>query len=137
MSTKLEAVEALKILVSFINKDQLEVLREAMRGEERQFFFDLLCNLAERIVLMPETYEQDGKGYEAIAYLHYFAGGCDWYITEKDCDPDGEGQRQAYGQADLGYGPELGYISIAELLENKVEIDLYYAPKTLAAINAR
>jgi hypothetical protein len=48
----------------------------------------------------------------------YFTGGCDWWIVEKDSDPDHAGQAQAFGIADLGMGAELGYISIPELLEN-------------------
>jgi hypothetical protein len=33
--------------------------------------------------------------------------------------------------ADLGYGAELGYISIEELIKNSVEIDLHWKPITL------
>ena len=83
---------------------------------------------------MPQTYEQDGMGEQAIAHLHYFTSGCDWYITERDSDPDGEGQIQAFGSANLGYGPELGYISIKELLENGAELDLYFTPCTLSSL---
>ena len=36
---------------------------------------------------------------------------------------------QAFGYADIGYGPEAGYISIEELLENDVELDLYWTPR--------
>lgn len=76
-----------------------------------------------------KTYEQEGKGDRAIIYLHYFIGNCNWYITEKD---SAENQLQAFGLADLGYGPEYGYISIKELLENGAELDLYYKPRTVA-----
>ena len=41
-------------------------------------------------------------------------------------------QLQAFGLADLGYGPEYGYISIEELLENGVELDFHYRPRTVA-----
>lgn len=45
---------------------------------------------------------------------------------------------EVVGQADLGYGePELGYISITELLDNGVELDLYFTPSTLGQINAK
>lgn len=137
MSTKLEAAAAIQFLKSFVNKSQLWVLADNTRGEEGQFFIDKLCEMADRISAMPETYGQDGRGDQAIAYLHYFVGGCDWYITERDVDSDGEGQVQAFGQADLGYELELGYISITELLENNVEIDLYFAPATLAEVNRK
>ena len=133
--TKTDALAALKDLRGFIGPDQLHILGEVMRGEEKQFFFDLLGSLAERVKTMPKTYEQDGKGGQARAFLHYFKGSGDWYITGKDCDLDGEGQVQAFGQADLGFGPELGYISITELIENNVELDFYYTPKTLNELN--
>jgi len=58
----------------------------------------------------------------------------DWYITEKDM---GDEQIQAFGLADLGMGfPELGYISIEELVENGVELDLHWTPKTLAEVKS-
>lgn len=63
---------------------------------------------------MDKTYEQDGKGEESIAYLHYFRGSADWYILEKDSEPE---QFQAFGWADLGGGGELGYISIIDLVQ--------------------
>ena len=40
----------------------------------------------------------------------------------------------AFGIADLGMEPELGYISIPELLEVGAELDLYHTPKTVAEI---
>ena len=70
----------------------------------------------------------------ALAHLHYFIGGCDWWIVEKDSDPDHAGQVQAFGIADLGMGAELGYISIPELLENGAETDLYFKAKTIGDI---
>jgi hypothetical protein len=88
---------------------------------------------------MPKSYETDGQGDKAIAHLHYFAGGSDFYITEKD---KGDGrdevpgqQHQAFGLSDVfGDGGELGYVSIAELIQHKVELDLYWTPRTLAEI---
>lgn len=106
-------------------------------GEEAAFFVDMIFALAARIVKMPKTYEQDGKGEEAIAYLHYFAGGsASWWITERDVSSQpGEMDRQAFGLADLFRdGGELGYISIAELLENEAELDLYFEPKPLREV---
>jgi hypothetical protein len=32
--------------------------------------------------------------------------------------------------------PELGYISIEELVANGIELDLYWTPKTLAEVKA-
>lgn len=138
MTTKLEAVRALKSINQFIGRTQMLCFGDLMRGEEKEFFFDKACELAERIATMPKTYEQDGKGRQAVAYLHYFTSGCDWWITEKDMEtPDAPGQHQAFGLADFGYGGELGYISIVELLANGAELDLYFQPTTLAKLNEK
>jgi len=135
MSTKTEATQAIGTLRQFIGKSQLSAIGDACQSEEKQYFFDKLVEMAGIINAMPKTYEQDGKGDQAIAYLHYFRGGMDWYITERDMETaDGPGQHQAFGLADLGDGGELGYISIVELLANGIELDLHFAPKTLAQI---
>jgi hypothetical protein len=133
-STKPEAASAARTLRHFIGTAQLLVISHACRGEEKQFFFHKLAELAHVTTTMPKVYEQDGKGDNALAHLHYFTGGCDWYITERDTSHE---QHQAFGLADLGYGPELGYISITELIEAGAEIDLHFQPKTLAQIKGR
>ena len=139
MKTIADVTVAIPTLRQFIGRSQLSALGDACRGEERQWFKDRLCELADQLANMPETYAQDGMGNQAVAYLHYFNGSGDWYITEKDSDPVNEsgghdGQIQAFGLADLGYGAELGYISIAELIENGVELDLHFTPCTLAEL---
>ena len=134
MATKLEAIAALKDLRGFIGKAQLEALGHAMRGEEKQWFFDKLVELAATTRSMPRTYDTDGQGDQALARLHYFTSGADWHVTERDVDTDGLGQVQAFGMADLGHGPELGYVSIVELLENGAELDLHFKPSTLASL---
>ena len=137
MNTIKDATLAANTLRPFISKNQLSVIGSLCRGEEGQFFKDKLVEMAEIVSTMPVTYGQDGLGDQAIAYLHYFRSGMDFYITEKDSDPDGEGQTQAYGSASLGYGAELGYISIKELTENNIELDLYFHPVTLAALKQK
>ena len=94
-------------------------------------------DLANQIEAMPKTYEQDGRGDEAIAHLHYFNGGSDWYITEKDING---GVLQAYGYAILNGDDEMaesGYISIEELTRNGVELDLHFTPCRLAEIKGK
>ena len=139
MSTKMEAVNALKTLRGFIGSGQLQAIGDACRGEEKQFFFDKMVALSDLVSTMPQTYQQDGLGDQAIVSLHYFSGGCDWYITERDSDPDGEGQIQAFGYANLGddQNAELGYISIVELIGAGVELDLYFTPQTLGAVKSK
>jgi len=115
----------------FMSTQQLNAIAAGCCSEERQYFIGKIAEYANRIATMPATYEQESKGDQAIVYLHYFKGGCDWYITEKDVEPL---QHQAFGLANLGYGGELGYISIIELISHNVELDLHWTPKPLAAI---
>lgn len=130
MNTKSDATRAFKLLKKWMPSSELSTMASACYSEEKQFFFDKAVEIEQRILNMPETYGQDGLGDKAIVYLHYFKGSFDWWITEKDSDPE---QNQAFGFADMGE-PELGYISIPELVANGVELDLYFTPKTLEAV---
>ncbi|CAD7740987.1 hypothetical protein LMG31884_47140 (plasmid) [Xanthomonas hydrangeae] len=117
------------VLRHFVNPVQLQVILSATRGEEGAHFRAKLDEFAERCTSMPKVYGQDGKGKDAIAYLHYFRGGNDWYITERDISAE---QLQAFGVANfLGHEPELGYIGIEELIGHGVELDLYFEPTPL------
>jgi len=138
MTTAAEAVEqasalfeAMPILRKFVSEQQIQAMAEGANGEERTYFIDKILEMVDTFRTMPKTYEQDGKGDDAIVTLHYFRGGMDWYITEKDMEDE---QLQAFGLADLGYGGELGYISIQELIENGIELDIHWTPKTLGAV---
>ena len=111
-----------------------DVLHRIIRVEEAAYFMAKIAEYGKRVKEMPETYEQDGLGDKALVHLHYFTASCDWYITEKDSDPDGKGQIQAFGLADLGHGGELGYISIKELIQHGAELDLHWTIKPLSAI---
>lgn len=117
-------------LVPFMGHEQRAVLLENLSGEEAEYFVDLLIGLQERITAMPVTHQTDGQGKDAIAYLHYFGGSFDAYITEKDVDGE-QGQHQAYGYASFGDGFEAGYVSIAELILNNAELDLHFTPKPI------
>jgi hypothetical protein len=134
--------ESANDLKPFMGKGQLATMVEHARtSEEKVFFIGKLVEMAALVAAMPKTYDLDGKGDEALVTLHYFAGGsANWYITEKDASAaEGEepGHHQAFGLADLGYGPELGYISIPELLEAGAELDLHFTPKTLGELKAK
>jgi Protein of unknown function (DUF2958) len=116
----------------FLSKRQQAVITEQLEGEEREHFVQLMTDLATKIIQMPETYDQEHLGEEAIAHLHYFIGGCDWWITEKD---KLGGVRQAFGMASLNHcDPELGYIGIQEITSLDAELDLHWTPKTLTQI---
>ena len=127
-------LDTLKLLTT---PDQYEVITDAMIGEEGDHFIGIIDRIHATWQAMPKTYESTAQGRAALARLHYFIGGCDWWIVEKDADPDHAGQVQAFGIADLGMGPEAGYISIPELLENGAELDLYYTePKNIGELLA-
>ena len=135
MKDKARIIENVKTLNDFIGVRQLDTMTSALRGEEGDFFEAKIEEYANRVRDMHKTYEQDGKGDEAIVHLHYFYGGFDWYITEKDMGDgsDDTTQYQAFGYADMGF-PELGYISIAELIQSNIELDLYWTPRTLGEV---
>jgi len=120
-------------LNTFIGRSQLKCLFSFLRrGEERDYYRDLVRGMIDTIDNMPKSYETDGQGDQAVVvHLHYFMGGMDWWITEKDI---GEEQNQAFGLTDMGHGSELGYISISEIIDNGVELDLNWKLKTLEQV---
>lgn len=121
-------------LKNFIGHNEIEALKEGCKGEEKDFFKAKILEIINTIETMPKTYETDGQGEDAKAILHYFKGGSDWYITEKDKE---EEQLQAFGFACLNgnwQNAELGYINIQELIKYNVELDLYYTPERLGDI---
>ncbi|MDH0364872.1 DUF2958 domain-containing protein [Comamonas aquatica] len=128
------ATAAIKTVRPFMSKQQMAVMAEGLRDIEGSSFMESFVKMAGVIEAMPKTYEQDGKGGQAVAHLHYFMGGCDWFIFEKDVEG---GVDQAYGYAILNgdlHNAELGYISIAELVAAGVELDLHFTPKTFEEI---
>ena len=95
------ASSSLLMIAPFIGRAQMQALWDLCRqGEEKAFFRDLVMQWSRTIADMPKTYEQDGKGARAVAHLHYFLNGWDWYITEKDASGGG---LQAFG---LTAGPD-------------------------------
>ena len=127
-------------LQCFIGKRQSLALEELIEGEEGQYFVDMLLELAATIKTMPKTGDTDGQGDKAIVHLRYFIGNFDFWITERDMG-DGSAdlqQHQAFGFVNLGDpdNAELGYISLPELFASNVELDLNWAPKSLAQVRA-
>lgn len=123
-------------LKRFISKPQLSVITDSLQGEEGDFFANKVLEIAGLIEAMPQNYETDGQGTAAVVHLHYFLGGIEAWITEKDMGDGSADDRQywAFGlitlTGDKG-DAELGCISIEELIQNNVELDLYWTPKTL------
>lgn len=130
----LRAALAMPTLRPFLSRAQLAAIGNLARGEESRFFLNKIIEMSGVVDAMPKTYEQDGKGDQATAHLHYFLRGSDWYITEKDVDG---GVQQAFGYAILNGDEEmaeLGYISIEEITACGAELDLHFTPCTLAAL---
>lgn len=143
ISAAVDALSRAGILAHFMPLSERLALIDALRGEEAEGMAEVVARIVRTIETMPKTYETDGQGREAIAHLHYFYGGCDWYITERDVgDGLGDGsaireQLQAFGFANLGdpqRSAELGYISIEELKDAGVELDLYWQPQPIGLI---
>lgn len=110
-------------------------LRAIIGNEELWEVIDRLSGIIKR---MPQTYETDNTPTDdKIVYLHYFYGGSDWYIVEKDKgskDDEVKGlQQQAFGYSIMNGDyeeAEWGYIPI-EYMRNSIpmlELDFYFAP---------
>lgn len=87
---------------------------------------------SEALSQLPRLYQTENVPVEdKIIHLHFFLGGCDWYIAEYD------GQDLMFGFAILNndtQNAEWGYVSLAELKETsvggiEVDRDIYWRPK--------
>lgn len=129
-----DAVTILNRLSRFIGESQRLATRDLLYGEEGDFYIAKVSELCDTIFAMPVTYGTEDQGDRAVAHLHYFARGCDWWITEQDMYTE---QSQAFGLACLNGDwemAEVGYISIREILDAGAELDYYWEPKTLGEI---
>lgn len=127
----------LETLAPFLPHGEYKALAHylAPGAEEREAIGETVSKWANTVKTMPHTYQQEKLGNNAIVHLHYFIGGSDFFITEKD--KDGKGTEQAFGfsvlNGDLEMA-ELGYISIDEITEIGAELDLYWNPRPLADV---
>ena len=63
-----------RALRQFVSIKQLKLITDLTYEEEGEHFVAKLKEYAERVATMPKTYEQDGKGDEAIVFaLRCFA----------------------------------------------------------------
>ena len=94
--------------------------------------------LVAELEKLPALYANEEAGDSAMAPVKVFTpdAGATWWLSEYD-----PREMLAFGLCDLGLGfPELGYVSIAELLELRgplgleVELDEYYTPKDLGTL---
>lgn len=127
--------ENLKTLAPFMSHAQMACVTDLMRGEEAAYFEEVAARLASTVRTMPTVYQQDELGDEAVAHLHYFYRGMDWWITEKDTSVE---QLQAFGLAHWqGNEPECGYINLDDFKRRHVELDFHWQPKTLREIKEK
>lgn len=91
---------------------------------------------AENRKKLPTLGEQEGKGFDAVAYVKFFGGGrWTWYATEFD------GEDEFFGYVVSGLGPdcdEWGYFRLSELQELRfppfglgIERDRHFSPRSL------
>ena len=125
-----------KSLEKIVPRRMLASIKETKESWERgdsDDVFEHYENLIEGYREIPKLYEQDGKGKNAVVYLHYFYGGSDWYITELD-----KKTNEAFGYAILNgdiQNSELGYMNLNEFADtNGIDLDLYWSFKTLNEI---
>lgn len=96
---------------------------------------DMLSNVVKAYKDIPSLYKQDGKGYNAVAYLHYFVGGVDWWVTEYD-----RSTGKMFGLSSLNDDWTLGYFNVSFFKNNdlsplqKPELDFYFKYQTLNEI---
>ena len=92
----------------------------------------------EELNKLPKFYETEGvKPADKLVFLHFFMGGCDWFVAEYDPE-----DKMFFGFAILNNDytmAEWGYISFRELEELKasfieVDRDLYWNVKKASEV---
>jgi hypothetical protein len=124
----LQGAQAVNNLLKHKIIPQAEALAilEGLKGEEGLSFAETAKRVWWTFRTMPETYQTEANP-DPTAHLHYFTGSWDWWITEKDAEPE---QAQAFGfvKSELCPEGEFGYISLEEITEAGAELDLYFTP---------
>lgn len=128
----MNVAEVLGRIRPFLGASQFEAIRRFCNGEEGEWYREAVARIDETIAKMPLPYTTDGQGEDAIVHLHYFCSGWDWFLTEKDSEPD---QMQTFGLV-AGLETELGYICIPEVTGVGAELDLHWTPKPLSEVRA-
>ena len=93
----------------------------------------------ERLARIPSLYQTESIPIrDKLIHLHFFIGGCDWYVTEYDGDDLFFGYAILNGDMD---NAEWGYVSFAELKELSVrgieidcELEEFWPPTPVSQI---
>jgi hypothetical protein len=136
---------ALNSLTHFIPPDQWKVTRDMIRSsEEKDFFISAILRLAAFVEAMPQTYQN--KDSDPYVWLHYFGGGYDSWLIEKDKgdkdDPVKGVQHEAFGYVRWEHMPEcaeVGYVSLPEAFQHMrfLNLDYHFTPCRLSELKAR
>jgi hypothetical protein len=84
-----------------------------MMRENPKVYADEINRMNEIVAKIPRLYETDDKPVHPLS-LHYFVGGCDWYIAEWDRQDSFFGYAILNGDYD---NSEWGYINRPEILD--------------------
>jgi len=120
-------IESLNDIPAMLLKVMPESQALSLIGNEE--IYSTLLRLEQEVNETPSLYGQDGKGDEAIVYLHYFSGSSDWFITELN-----KKDNMAFGYVVLNgdiMNSEFGYISIDEIKSLDIELDFYFNKMTV------
>lgn len=120
---------------TYLPPAQRRTVELLLKGEEGEFFEQTLIHWADVVHHMPRAMPSDLKSLDdAVAHLHYFYGGCDWYILEP-ADKD----RVCFCYANLGDddNAEYGSLWLGEFDNLPVELDLHWTPKTMSEVLAK
>jgi hypothetical protein len=116
-------------LIRLLPKMQYRMMRESPN-----VYASEINRMNEIIAKIPRLHKTDGKKVHALS-LHYFIGGCDWYIVEWDRRDSFFGYAILNGDYD---NSEWGYISVKEILDLEfpqkfllVNLDLYCHHETV------
>lgn len=124
----LQGAQAVNNLIKYKIIPHAEALAilEGLKGEEGLTFAETAKRVWWTFRTMPETYQTKDQE-DPIAYLHFFTGSWDWWITEKDVEPE---QIQAFGfvKSELCPDGEWGYVNLEEITKEGAELDLYFSP---------
>ncbi|GHV92266.1 hypothetical protein AGMMS50268_27690 [Spirochaetia bacterium] len=117
-------------LIRFLPKSQYKAMMETPDAFEYG-----VKRLNAIVAKLPNLYDTDGQARHPLS-LHYFVGGCDWYIAEYSKEED-----IFFGYAILNndlHNSEWGYISRAEILSLEIperflmiNLDLYCHAETI------
>jgi len=136
--------------IGWFDAEKLDSFDSAEALEQHIAAHTIPCDIWAKLVANAEAQDQPGLhrggAGDGLAHLKLFTpdGNATWYLSEVrevgayEGQPEGTVNYQLFGLCDLGLGfPELGYVSLTELMELKgpmglaVERDLCWTPTPL------